>query len=212
MATPLRTVPIGSKTPDELEQYNENWHMRVGYDADDFLRNLCVQSRLLDLCRRKFDYESNVYIRGDSYKPLDIDGDPDHRDLYGQAQAVVSDHRLPQGHDLTGRILKTFASCAENHCTEILSEARRTVSEVNENLLDVPILWMVKYLALNVSSVSGVGDHAHRLAEPQSLFEADVMGLFRDAVCAGGITQITPSLEFGVSNTLAKVLGLRDIR
>ena len=44
-----------------------------------------------------------------------------------------------------------------------------------------------------------------------SLFEADVKDLFRNAAQAGGITQLSLSLDFNVSNTLAKVLGLRDI-
>jgi serine/threonine protein kinase len=274
---------IASRTPAELEQYNGNWHMRVGYQADAFLRNLCVQSRLLDLCRNKFDYESNIYKRGQFYKPLDVDGDPKHRALYGQAQALVVDHPLPREHDLSGRILKTFASCADYHCEELLTEAVRTVADVDENLLDAPILWMVKYLASYVPSVRDVDDladrvrinwwraatfdendddaelftkiprvldpdpvfeafkkswdvtitkhdgghcsvlfrtlseyqrfraHALGLAEPQSLFEADVKDLFRNAACAGGITQLTLNLGFDVSNTLAKVLGLRDI-
>jgi len=274
---------IASKTPTELNDYNGNWHMRVGYDADAFLRNLCVQSRLLDLCRSKFEYETTIYRGGQSYKPLNVDGEAIHRNLYSQARAVVSDHPLPPEHDLTGRILKTFASCAEHHCAELLTEARRAVAEVDDNLLDAPILWIVKYLASNVPSIRHVDNLSDRfrinwsrsgtfeeniddaglftkiprvldpdpvleafkeswgvaitriddwrcsimfrtpseyqrfrayalgLAEDQSLFEADVVDLFRDAASAGGITQLTLSLSFDVSNTLAKVLGHYDI-
>lgn len=277
------TSLIATKAPDELEQYNGNWHMSVGYVADAFLKNLCVQSQLLALCQRKFDYESNVYKHGRSYKPLDIENDLEHRGLYEQAQAVVSDRPLPPPHDLSGRILKTFASCADYHCKEILADARRTVSEVDENVLDAPILWLVKYLASHVSSVReienlaghiginwwrsasfdendddadlfiqapavmdlglvlealkdswGVSvtrtddgrcaimfrtqseyrrfhEHALGLADPGSMFEADVSDMFRNAVRAGGITQLTLDLGFDVRNTLAKVLGLRDI-
>lgn len=271
---------IASKTSGQLKQYNENWHMRMGYDADAFLRNLCVQSRLIDLCQNKFDYESNVYKRGLSYKPLDVDGNPGHRELYDQALALVSDHPLPPEYDLSGRILKMFTSCVDYHCAEILSEARRIVSEVGENLLDSPILWIVKYLASRVPNVKEVehvegyfcinwrrsetfdendddaelfaqvhssldpelvlealkeswdvsitrtGDdwcyvkfrapgeyrrfreHALRLAEPRSVLEGDVIDLFRDAVCADGVTQLTLSSAFDVSSTLAKVLRL----
>ncbi|MEU0265204.1 serine/threonine-protein kinase [Nocardioides sp. NPDC006303] len=275
---------IASKTPDELRQYNGNWRMRLGYDADDFLRNLCVQSRLIDLCQRKFDYESNVYKRGDRYNPLDVDGDPNHRELYSQAQVLVSNHPLPPDYDLSGRILKTFASCVDYHCAEILSEARRIVSEVGENLVDAPILWMVKYLASYVPTVADIDhvvdhirinwrrrpemfdendddaslftevhpaldaepvldalkeswdvsitrmddhlfsvmfrtpseyqrfrEHALGLATPHYVFEGDVMGLFRGAVYADGITQLTLTSEFDVCSTLAKILGLRDI-
>lgn len=277
------TSLITSRTPTELEPYNLNWHMRLGYQGDVFLRNLCIQSQLLDLCRRKFDYESSVYKHGKSYKPLDIENDPGDRGLYEQAQAIVSDHPLPPLHDMSGRILKTFASCADYHCREILADARRTVSEVDENMLDAPILWLVKYLASHVSSVREVEDLAGHigiswwrsatfdendddadlfaqvppvldpgpvlealkgswdvsvtrtneerctimfrtqreyrsfrkwalgLADPGSMFEADVSDLFRNAVRAGGITQLTLDLGFDVRNTLAKVLGLRDI-
>lgn len=153
---------LATKTSDELEQYNWNWHMRLGYDADAFLLNVGVQSRLLDLCQRKFNYESNVYARGNTYKPLDLDGDPKHQQLYGQAQALVSSHPLPHPYDVSGRILKTFASCADYHCSELLSAARQIVSEVERNLLDVPILWLVAYLASHVPRVTDV-DHVESL-------------------------------------------------
>ena len=273
---------IASKTPEQLRQYNGNWHMRLGYDADEFLRNLCVQSRMLDLCRQKFEYESNIYARGDFYKPLDVDGDPSHAELYGQAQALVTDHPLPPEFDLSGRILKTFASCADYHCAETLSDARRIAFDVDENLLDVPILGMVTYLAMyvpNITDVDYLADHivvnrwrletfdeneddlelfiqVHptldpepvleafrqswgvsvtrtsdrwcsvmfrapdeyrrfreqvlQQAEPQSVFEADVRDLFRYAVRAGGVTQLTLDLAFDVCSTLGKVFGLRD--
>ena len=46
---------------------------------------------------------------------------------------------------------------------------------------------------------------------PDSDLEADVEDLFRNAARAGGITQLRLGLDFDVSNTLARVLGLRDI-
>ena len=273
---------IASKTPEEVQRYNGNWHMRMGYDADAFLVSLCAQSQLMDLCQRKFDYESNVYNRGQFYKPLDVDGDPDHKELFTQAQAMLADHRLPPEHDLSGRILKTFASCADYHCGEILAAAGKMLSQVGENLLNVPIMWMVQYLVSEVPaisdvefvsdrisidwgrsgtfaendddgalfteihpaldpepvlealkdswkvSISRIGDdwctvmfrtpdeyarfreHAFKLAEAESVFEADVRDLFRHAVGANGITQLTLGSAFDVCTTLAKVLGLRD--
>ncbi|WP_353953561.1 serine/threonine-protein kinase [Knoellia sp. S7-12] len=154
---------IRTKTPDELTQYNGNWHMRLGYDADAFLVNPCVQSRLIDLCQRKFDYESNTYTRGQPYSPLDLDGEPKHRELFVQAQALVSEHWLPPADDLSGRILKTFASCADYHCVELLSDARQIVSEVRKNLLDVPILWLATYLAMNAPRIADVNNVTDRI-------------------------------------------------
>lgn len=273
---------VMSKSPDELAQFNGNWHMGLGYDVDPFLKNLCVQSRLIDLCQRKFDYESNAYKRDHSYKPLDVGGDSNHQRLFSLALALVSEHPLPPEYDLSGRILKTFASCVDYHCAEILSDARQVVSDVNENLLGAPILWIFKYLALyapNIKDVDHVADriridwqrsatfneneddaelylrahpvldpetvlevfretwdiavthvdeewssvlfrtpgeygrfceHAYGLAEPLSIFESDVRDLFRSAVLADGITQLTLSSGFDVCTTLAKTLGLRD--
>ncbi|WP_246305253.1 serine/threonine-protein kinase [Nocardioides marinisabuli] len=274
---------IATKTPDEIRRYNGNWHMRLGYNADALLLNLCIQSRLFELCQRKFYYESNVYARDDLYTSLDPTSDPRHGFLYDQARTLVREHPLPRAHDLSGRILKTFASCADYHCEELLADARQIVSEVRENLLGAPILWIVKYLAMNVPSITGVGDVADHIqidwgrsdtfannsdnpelflqphyamdpeavlnslteswnvsvkktgdewwsvmfrspgeyqrfrkhclarATPQSLFEADVKDILRDVTVAGGITRITLNSSFDVCNTLAKVLGLRDI-
>lgn len=151
---------IASKVPEELKLYNANWHMRMGYDASQFLRSLCVQSRLIDLCQRKFDYESRVYGKGRTYKALDVDGDLDDKELYGQARALVLAHPLPPRYDLSGRILKTFASCADYHCEELLSDGRRVVAEVDENLLGAPILWIVQYLAIHVPNIMDVEDIA----------------------------------------------------
>jgi serine/threonine-protein kinase len=54
-------------------------------------------------------------------------------------------------------------------------------------------------------------DHALRLADPHDIFGADVKALFLDALSAGGITQLKLGMGFDVCNTLAKVLGLREI-
>ena len=54
-------------------------------------------------------------------------------------------------------------------------------------------------------------DQALKLAQPHDVFEGDVKALFQDAVSAGGITLLTLGLGFDVCNTLAKVLGLREI-
>lgn len=273
---------VATKNPKEIYQYNRNWHMRLGYKADDFLFNLCVQYRLIDLCQGKFDYESNIYASGKVYRPLDLDADPSHRALYDQARDLVSEHPLPHGYDLSGRILKTFASCEDYHCAEVLTAARRVVSEVRENLLGAPILWIAQYLASNVPTVTDIylpnhigidwgrsetfavntddpklfiephptldpepvlkafktdwdvsilriGDelwsvmfrtpqeyqrfyqHSLARANPGSLFEADVKDMHGDARSAGGITQLRLNSGFDVGNTLAKVLGLRDL-
>lgn len=272
---------LTSKTTDELDKYNLNWRSHFRYDAGDFLRNLCVQSRLIETCQRKFDYESSVYKQGRFYKPLDVDGDPRHRELYNQVEGLLLDHRLPPDYDLSGRILKTFASCVDYHCAEILKEARQISSQVDENLIDAPILWMIRYLASYVPSIMDVDcvvdcisinwersesvseidddskvftqvhpaldpepvlkalrdswdvatrsidedrcvitfqapgeyqrfrEHALNLAEPETIMQADVMDLFRDAVRADGITQLTLSSTFDVCVTLAKILDIQ---
>ncbi len=53
--------------------------------------------------------------------------------------------------------------------------------------------------------------HSLARANPGSLFEADVKDMHGDARSAGGITQLRLSSGFDVGNTLAKVLGLRDL-
>src|SRR5690606_22042467 len=51
-------ILFDTKSANELNKYNSNWHMKIGYTIDDFLFNLYVQEQIHALCKSKFEYES----------------------------------------------------------------------------------------------------------------------------------------------------------
>lgn len=135
------------KSSDELNKYNHNWHMKIGYTVDDFLFNLYIQEQIHALCKSKFEYESNVYSKNNWYKSLDLGNNEKHRALYEQISEVLSVYKL-QNHgeslfDLSGEILKYFSACADYHCKEILCRIKQEEESAKRNLKDAPIIRIV---------------------------------------------------------------------
>src|SRR5690606_9172547 len=83
-----------TQSAEELEKYNSNWHMKIGYSVDAFLFRLYVQERILSLCKGKFDYESNVYRAGNWYNTLDLQNNTEHKSLYKQIAEILEEHNL----------------------------------------------------------------------------------------------------------------------
>lgn len=139
-----------SKSAEELKKYNHNWHMKIGYSVDDFLFNLYVQEQIHALCKRKFEYESNVYRKNNWHNMLDLENSKKHKSLYEQINDVVAKYKLSENgeslFDLSGEILKYFSACADYHCEEILKSIKQVEDLANANLKNAPIIWIVKTL------------------------------------------------------------------
>lgn len=143
-------ILFSSKSGEELNKYNHNWHMKIGYTVDDFLFNLYVQEQIHSLCKGKFEYESNVYRRNHWYKPLDLENSEEHKSLYEQINDIVEKYKLSENgerlFDLSGEILKYFSACADYHCKEILKSIKQKEDLANTNLKNAPIIWIVQTL------------------------------------------------------------------
>lgn len=113
-----------NKTAEEIQKYNCNWHMKVGYKADRFLYNLYMQEMIFQKCLNKFNYESNGYTDKQVYTPLNLKDNEEHKQIYQEFKNIVAQYALNYEHekafDLSGRILKYFSSCEDYHCKEIL--------------------------------------------------------------------------------------------
>lgn len=146
----LAKIIFETKTPEELNKYNTNWHMRIGYDTDEFLYNLYVQEKIHELCKAKFDYESNVYSNINWYNPLDLNNNPKHKKLYKKLNDILSKYKLQNYGvsyiDLTGEILKYFHSCVDYHCIEIINKIKDIENSAKTNLKNAPIMWIVNTL------------------------------------------------------------------
>lgn len=143
-----------SSSYDDLKRYNHNWHMRIGYSVDDFLFNLYVQEQLFLTCKSKFEYESNVYRSTNWHHTLDLKNSQEHRDLYQKMASILEKYKLMYRDesllDLSGAILKYFASCADYHCKEILNTIPRTERLAEDNLKNAPIIWIVERLRYGI--------------------------------------------------------------
>lgn len=71
-------------TDHQLKYYNHNWHMKITYSVDDLLFNVYIQEQIFDLCKREFEYESNVYRLNNWYPTLDLKNNHKHMILYTQ--------------------------------------------------------------------------------------------------------------------------------
>lgn len=141
---------FASKSSEELNKYNHNWHMKIGYIVDDFLFNLYIQERIHALCKAKFEYESNLYTRSNWYQALDLENNEKHELLYEQINNKLSNYKLQKSKeslfDLSGEILKYFSACADYHCEEILNRIKQEEDLAKTNLKNAPIIWIVKTL------------------------------------------------------------------
>jgi len=135
-----------NKSVEEIGKYNCNWHMKIGYKVDYFMFNLYMQEKLFEVCKRKFDYESNPIHM---YEPLNLQGNEEHKQIFQQLKNILAQYPLNNGFesqfDLSGRILKYFISCCDYHCQEILGniQSEPFLRQAREHLLNAPVLGIV---------------------------------------------------------------------
>lgn len=143
-----------SHSRKELNRYNRNWHMKLCYKVDYFLYNLYVQERLLETCKNKFEYESNIYREDVWYRPLNLSEDKKHKLLYQEMCEILKKYDLKKNGypllDLSGQILKYFSSCADYHCIEILEEIQNIEDSAKHNLTSAPIIYIVTALKQSI--------------------------------------------------------------
>lgn len=141
-----------NKSVEEVCKYHPNWHMKIGYSVDDFLFNLYMQEKIFEVCKRKFDYESNGYTNQQNYTSLNLTDNEKHKQIYQQIKDIVSQYPLKNGYEryfnLSGKILKYFSSCEDYHCEAILADLNSDSFLQNARycLLNAPILSIVNSL------------------------------------------------------------------
>ncbi len=133
------------KTLDELEIYNSNYHRNICYNVDSFLKNVYFQHFIMQECKKKFAYEANVYSKGQTYIPLNLKKKAD-KALYKRFEEILDSHSVTNRQfDISGQILKTFSSCCDYHCRELIGAAVYAGKKAHE--LDCsPILYLVSLL------------------------------------------------------------------
>lgn len=131
-----------NKTIIECEKYNHNYHMKIGYLIDDYLKNILFNELLYNECMKKFRYESNVYSLGKKYIPLDLEDNEKHIAIYSNFKNILQNY-FSQDWDLSDEILKLFSSCCDYHCEEILRYTENIIKKQLIDLEDSPILYLI---------------------------------------------------------------------
>lgn len=263
---------------EKLEELNINYHCNILYDAEESIQNLLFQTIVLDYCFRKFKYESDVYINGQTYEALNLDI-PKDKALYDELSAILDNHKIPYVcRDITSRIKKFFCSCCDYHCVEILGNINDLCNH-NSPVIKAPILhivyvlkrflakedlreivlsdhitidWESKpdikfkqpeiYISLDqeevkilntlkeqydvvyakadfkhyfvrfktIDAFENFKNYALELAQPHYVFEGDVEKVIRVRRQYHNIVELEPLDSFDITNTLAKILGLRN--
>ena len=135
---------------EKLEKLNRCYHRNILYDMDESIQNLLLQTMVLELCMRKFNYEAAVYNNGQSYQSLNLDN-AEESALYDELNAILDNHKIPYVcRDITAQIKKLFCSCCNYHCVELLGDIKFMCLE-ESRLAKAPILHSVcvlrRYLA-----------------------------------------------------------------
>lgn len=116
-----------------------SYHQNIHYALDDFIKSLYFQKRILSVCKKKFEYESNNYHKGIFYDPIDL-GNEANRKLYDSFYTTVTKYHYPD--DSLGKTLKYFLSCCDYHCEEILTATTELDNELI-NLNDAPFFYLL---------------------------------------------------------------------
>lgn len=130
-----------------LQKLNPNYHCSLSYSVTEDLYSNFIQHRLLAECEKKFTCESHNYLDGAYYEPLNINHKGEHKYLYDRMKEILIN--IGGNKILSGKILKLFISCQDDHCEEILREVDQIITYSEDNIIDVPVLWLVKYLRSN---------------------------------------------------------------
>ena len=130
-----------------LQKLNPNYHCSLSYSVTEDLYSNFIQHRLLAECEKKFTNESHNYLDGAYYEPLNINHKGEHKYLYDRMKEILIN--IGGNKILSGKILKLFISCQDDHCEEILREVDQIITDSEDNIIDVPVLWLVKYLRSN---------------------------------------------------------------
>lgn len=136
-------------TDEELAWYNPNYHGEMSYHASEELYNVCVQSKFYEICKAKFEYESDG-----SWSESELDSVVSSRkaSLLRQFISVQARFPLAQSSRWEGMPAKTvsyFRFCKDYHCEEILKSIEKMLSDTEAgslqyDLLGAPIIWIAR--------------------------------------------------------------------
>ena len=127
-------------------KYNLQYHWEIGYTVTPYLRDLAVRTEILEICRKKFEYEMN-YQDGPSLKSLNLEDSSD-KELYDRLESILSKYDAC-GDRFSGQIKKYFIGSLSYHVEEalqLIEDDNYITEHVIEHIDNAPILWLTIFI------------------------------------------------------------------
>ena len=131
------------KLDDIAKQYELNYHKNIGFSVSPYLKNLATGYKILDICRKKFIYET-AYPEGPRFSFLN---ESEYKGLYDRLETVLNIYMISGR--LYGQIKKYFSACLDYHAKEILlqiEDEKWMYDNLFYHIEDAPILWLRTFL------------------------------------------------------------------
>jgi len=131
------------KLDDIAKQYELNYHKNISFNVSPYLKNLAAGYKILDICRKKFIYET-AYPEGPRFSFLN---ESEYKGLYDRLETVLNIYMISGR--LYGQIKKYFSACLDYHAEEILTQIedeKWMYDNLFYHIEDAPILWLRTFL------------------------------------------------------------------
>lgn len=128
---------------DITKQYELNYHKNISFSVSPYLKNLAAGYKILDVCRKKFIYET-AYPEGPRLSFLN---ESEYKGLHDRLEAVLNIYMISGR--LYGQIKKYFSACLDYHAEEILTQIEDEqwmFEKLFYHIEDAPILWLRTFL------------------------------------------------------------------
>lgn len=152
----LKTLSIG-----EWESININYHHNIRFRPNEDLLNAAQSIYFLEMCRNKFEYESNVYqsISGPNRQSM-YDSGPTEEDRM-RLDTWLSGRKfflnpITDSKTIHGEIRKYFISCGDYHCEELLKEMESIKEPWGFFSTEESALWLAYSMATHLISVANL--------------------------------------------------------
>lgn len=128
---------------DITKQYELNYHKNISFSVSPYLKNLVAGYKILDVCRKKFIYET-AYPEGPRLSFLN---ESEYKGLYDRLEAVLNIYMISGR--IYGQIKKYFSACLDYHAEDILTQIedeKWMYDNLFYHIEDAPILWLRSFL------------------------------------------------------------------
>lgn len=145
--------------PPDWDQINSNYHCNIRFNPSEDLINASRFAQVLEKCKSKFLYESNIYhsISGDGKQNLYDDGPSEASrvklDEWLEKHSFYLSGRI-SSEALGARVRKYFVSCGSCHCEELIDAVNMIDKSPFVFGEDEPLFWIAGRIALDICAAT----------------------------------------------------------